>query len=76
MTPKKPSPGLFRETPYLPQTPFEKTAAAAKQITETDAKKRAELSATLKAARLERHVGADPAPASDTPPKAAPKSSR
>ena len=35
-------------------TPFEKTAAAAKEIVETDALKRAERTSALKAARLAR----------------------
>ena len=54
------SPGLFRETPFVPQTPFDKTAAAAKLITETDAARRADRSAALKAARLAREAGVSP----------------
>ena len=53
--PRKPqSPGLFREIPLAPQTPHDKTAAAAKLIVETEATKRADRTAALKAARLAR----------------------
>lgn len=55
-----PSPGLFREIPLAPQTPHDKTAAAAKLITETEASKRADRSAALKAARLARDALAKP----------------
>ena len=51
---KTPSPGLFREIPLAPQTPHDKTAAAAKLIVETEATKRADRTAALKAARLAR----------------------
>ncbi|PYF06723.1 hypothetical protein C8J30_1245 [Rhodobacter viridis] len=56
-----PSPGLFREIPLAPQTPHDKTAAAAKLIIETEATKRADRSAALKAARLARDALAKPA---------------
>ncbi|WP_444453215.1 hypothetical protein ACTTAI_19465 [Rhodobacter capsulatus] len=56
-----PSPGLFRgDPPLAPQTPHDKTAAAAKLITETEASKRADRSAALKAARLARDALAKP----------------
>ncbi|WP_138465250.1 hypothetical protein [Poseidonocella sp. HB161398] len=54
MTKKKASPGLFREAPQKPKSPFEKTAAAAKLILESEASARAEQTAKLKAARLAR----------------------
>ncbi|WP_249306483.1 hypothetical protein [Rhodobacter capsulatus] len=40
--------------PLAPQTPHDKTAAAAKLIIETEATKRADRTAALKAARLAR----------------------
>lgn len=55
-----PSPGLFREMPLAPQTPHDKTAAAAKLIIETEATKRADRTAALKAARLARDAAAAP----------------
>ncbi len=55
MTGKKTSPGLFRETPP-PMTPYEKTAAVAKGIIETEAQKRADLTASLREARLARNA--------------------
>ena len=58
---KLPSPGLFREIPLAPQTPHDKTAAAAKLIIETEATRRADRTATLKAARLARDAGTPPA---------------
>ncbi|HEY0214626.1 MAG TPA: hypothetical protein VGC40_13750 [Paenirhodobacter sp.] len=66
MTIKKPALGLFREMPK-PQTAFEKTAAAAKSITEIEATKRANITATLREARLARD--STPAPTSKNPLK-------
>ena len=57
---KSPSPGLFREMPLAPQTPHDKTTAAAKLIIETEATKRADRSAALKATRLTRDAAALP----------------
>lgn len=68
MSSKKPSLGLFREIP-APLTPFEKTAAAAKTIIETEASKRADLTASLRAARLARDVSPANGSAKDAPPK-------
>lgn len=48
------SAAFLREATRPPMTPFEKTAAAAKEIVETDALKRAERTSALKAARLAR----------------------
>ncbi len=62
MTRKTPSPGLFREIPRPPQTAYEMTAAAAKSIVETEAAKRADRTAALKAARLARDAAAMLAP--------------
>ncbi|WP_417278788.1 hypothetical protein [Celeribacter sp.] len=59
---------LFRETATKPATPHDRTAAAAREIIETEAARRAELTANLKAARLARdaHQAApDAAPVSD-----------
>ncbi|WP_223230725.1 hypothetical protein [Rhodobacter capsulatus] len=50
--------------PLAPQTPHDKTAAAAKLIIETEATKRADRTAALKAARLARDAAALP----DAPP--------
>ncbi|SDE84833.1 hypothetical protein SAMN04244550_01182 [Rhodobacter capsulatus] len=61
---KSSSPGLFREMPLAPQTPHDKTAAAAKLIIETEATKRADRTAALKEARLARDAAALP----DAPP--------
>ncbi|WP_145962764.1 hypothetical protein [Mangrovicoccus ximenensis] len=60
MTTKKSSPGLFRET-GKPLTPFEKTAAAAKDIIDTETQKRADRTAALRAARMERDAEAEQA---------------
>ncbi len=46
--------GFFRELPPKATTAQEKTDAAARLIREDDAEKRANLTATLRAARLER----------------------
>lgn len=62
MTRKISSPGVFREIPSSPQTYFDMTAAAAKQIVATEAAKRADRTATLKAARLARDAAAKSAP--------------
>lgn len=58
---KTPSPGLFREITPAPQTAHDKTAAAAKLIIETEATRRADRTATLKAARLARDAAMPPA---------------
>ena len=55
---------FMREATRPPLTPYEKTAAAAKEIVETDALKRAERTSSLKAARLAR----DADPVADSAP--------
>nr|WP_319250527.1 hypothetical protein [uncultured Celeribacter sp.] len=45
---------LFRQTATKPATPHDRTAAAAREITETEVARRADLTASLKAARLAR----------------------
>ncbi len=59
---------LFRQATAKPATPHDRTAAAAREIIDTEAARRAELTATLKAARLARDAGRnapDGPPASD-----------
>jgi hypothetical protein len=56
---------LFRQTTSKPATPHDRTAAAAREIIETEAARRADLTASLKAARLARDAGRD---APDGPP--------
>ncbi|WP_066704459.1 hypothetical protein [Celeribacter ethanolicus] len=56
---------LFRQTTSKPATPHDRTAAAAREIIETEAARRADLTASLKAARLARDAGKD---ATDAPP--------
>lgn len=68
---------LFREIPRAPQTAQDRTAANAQQIVAQQAEKRADLTLSLRAARLARDaVGApvEPEPEPEaTAPKAAPK---
>ncbi len=61
MTTKKASPGLFREN-GKPLTPFERTAAAAKDIIDSEKRKRDDRTAALKAARMERDAATDGEP--------------
>ncbi|WP_172328809.1 hypothetical protein [Mangrovicoccus sp. HB161399] len=68
MTTKKKSPGLFRETP-APKTPFEKTAAAAREIIDSEKRSRDDRTAALKAARLEREAKDEEGPSPGKPPK-------
>ncbi|TNE65484.1 MAG: hypothetical protein EP336_12375 [Rhodobacteraceae bacterium] len=56
---------MFRQTTSKPATPHDRTAAAAREIIETEAARRADLTASLKAARLARDAGKD---ATDAPP--------
>lgn len=55
--------GLFREIAQAPTTAQERTDAAVRLIRTTDAESRADLTARLRAARLERDGGATPAAA-------------
>ncbi|NHM20362.1 hypothetical protein [Tritonibacter mobilis] len=57
---------LFRQTTAKPVTPHDRTAAAAREIIETEAARRADLTASLKAARLARDAGKAAPP--DAPP--------
>lgn len=57
--------GLFRDIAQPPATAQERTDAAVRLIRESEAEKRAELTASLRAARLaQSESGADTAPAS------------
>ncbi|SFJ81569.1 hypothetical protein [Celeribacter neptunius] len=65
MSNKDKAAALFRQTTAKPATAHDRTAAAAREIVETEANRRADLTASLKAARLARDAGRD---APDGPP--------
>ncbi|MGD9919327.1 MAG: hypothetical protein AB7U46_15025 [Paenirhodobacter sp.] len=63
--------GLFREIAQAPTTAQERTDAAVKLIRETEADSRADLTASLRAARMARDAGGTPpaAPPGKTKPR-------
>lgn len=72
MAPKQPTSDFFKQTAAKrPQTAQDKTAAAAKLIVESEAAKRAELTASLRAARLAKDAGS---PVPDSHPDDVPSS--
>lgn len=52
--------GFFRDVAKAPSTAQERTDAAVRQIRETEAELRADLTASLRAARMERDAGGTP----------------